>query len=396
MPKSPAILPSGVRTTDILTVTQFASVFPMAEFDKILERLGRATVRVRDLPNECIVYFVMMLALFRDCSHREVYRCVASAMATLLGKKEVSVPSAAALSKARDRVKDESLRELFHKHAVPCGEPNQPGVWFGRWRKMAIDGCVLNADNTPANRKFFGCSTNQHSTAAGWPQLRFVGLMEAGTHVFVGAAAGGYHDGEITLSQELVPLLKTDMICLADRNFYSFSLFESITQRGAALLIRVQRGMSFTPKAKLSDDSHLVTIYDSEDRKKEHGLDARFIQYRVDGSPNKETIYLITNILEPGEASAQELAELYHERWEYETALDELKTHLNAKATTLRSKKPDLVLQEFWGMLMAHYVIRRTMNDAAMGAKLDPDRLSFTHTVRVISRALMKSSDFPP
>jgi hypothetical protein len=396
MPKSPANLPSGVRATDIFTVTQFATVFPMAEFDNILQRFNRATVRVRDLPNECIVYFVMMLALFRDCSHREVYRCVSSAMATLLGKKEISIPSAAALSKARDRVKDEPLKEFFHSHAVPCGQANQAGVWFGPWRKMALDGCLLNTDDTLANRSFFGCATNQHSKAAGWPQLRFVGLMEVGTHVFIGAAAGGYHTGEITLAQNLVPLLKPDMICIADRNFFSFLLFKSITEQGAALLFRVQRGMSFDSKAQLSDGSHLVTIYDSKDLKKEHGLDTRLVQYKVDGSPNKETIYLITNILKPEEAPAQKLAELYHERWEYENALDELKTHLNAKAITLRSKKPELVLQEFWGMLMAHYVIRRTMNDAAIGARSDPDRLSFTHTIRVISRTLIKSSDFSP
>jgi hypothetical protein len=396
VPRSPASLPSGVRSTDIFTVTQFAAIFPMAEFDRILEKFGRATIRVRDLPNECIVYFVMMLALFRDCSHREVYRCVASAMAALLDKKEVAIPSAAALSKARDRVKDEPVKELFHRQAVPCGKPEQPGVWFRQWRKMVFDGCLLNTDDTAENRKFFGSATNQHKKAAGWPQLRFVGLMEAGTHVFIGAEAGGYHEGEITLAEKLVPLVKPEMICLADRNFFSFALFKGISDRGAALLIRIQRGMTFVSKEKLSDGSHIVTIYDSEDRKKESGLDARLIQYQVNGSSSKDSIYVVTNILSPEEASAQELAELYHERWEYENTLDELKTHLNAKAITLRSKKPELVLQEFWGMLMAHYVVRRTMSEAAIGARIDADRLSFTHTVKVISRALIKAGDFPP
>jgi hypothetical protein len=399
MPKTATLLPSGVRTTDTLTVTQFAATFPVDTINEVLEELGCGTVRVRHLPNEFVIYFVMMLALFRDCSHREVYRCVALALNRLMGKgsTKIFIPSASALSQARSRVKDERLKRLFHKLAVPVGKVGEKGVWYRRWRKMAIDGCLVNAEDTPSNRKTFGRATNQHTTIGGAPQLRFVSLMEIGTHLFVGAAMGGYYDGETSLAKEVVSFLKPDMICMADRNFYSFDIFKQITDRGAAVLFRLQKGMSFASDKQLEDDSHLITIYSSTDTKKSEGIKARLIQYKMIGSPTKEAIFLITNILDAKEAPANELAALYHERWEYENALDELKTHLNAKSIVLRSKTPELVKQELWGMLMTHYVIRSTMYQAASREKLDPDRLSFTHTVRVVKRTLVKSaSGFSP
>jgi hypothetical protein len=397
MPKDPALLPSGVRRTDLLTATQFAAVFPIFGIREVLEECGRATIRVRDFPNEAVIYFVMMLALFRNCSHREVFRIIAVALSQLWKRKQIVIPTPAALSKARSRVGDEPFEKLFKRFAVTVAIPSTKGAWFKGWRKTAIDGCLLNTEDTKENRQHFGCASNQHKTTAAWPQARFVGLMELGAHVFVDAAIGGYRDGEIALAQKLIPQFTPEMICIADRNFFSFDLFQKIGQTGAAFLVRVQRGLSLASEKTFADRSDLVTIYSPDDVKKEHGLKARFIQYTVVGSKSKEKIFLLTNILDPRRASAQELAQLYDERWEYEGALDELKVHLNANAVTLRSKRPDLVKQELWGMLMTHYVVRLNMHQAAIGAKLDPDELSFTHTVKVIGRSLLQStSAFPP
>jgi hypothetical protein len=399
MPKKPSTLPSGLRATDVLTATQFAATFPIDSVNLALEQHERGTIRVRQLPNELVVYFVMMLSLFRDCSHKEVFRCVAVALNRLVGKSEgdVSIPSAAALSKARDRVGSEPLETLFHQFAQPLGQAGQKGIWYRRWRKIAIDGSLLETDATPANRQYFGSPTNQHQTVSRSPQTRLVSLMEIGTHLFFGAAIGSYYDGEVRLAEKLVPLLRKDMICIADRNFFGFKFFNEVSKTGAALLIRIQRGMSYTSEKMLCDGSHLITIHACKDAKRANGLKARLIQYDVIGAKKREPIYLVTNILEPEEAPAQELAALYHERWEIESALDELKTHLNAKALVLRSKTPKLVLQELWGMLMTHYVIRKAMYEAASHADLDPDELSFIHSVRVIKRALVSSTgDFFP
>lgn len=397
MSKPPSTLPSGVRVTDILTVSQFAVIFPIKAILEILEERNLSTIRERHLPNEFVVYFVMMLALFRDCNHREVFRCVAETFCRLRGKrsKDIVIPSSAALSKARDRIKDESLEALFHQCAVPRGKANHKGIWYRQWRKMAIDGSLIDVENTQANREF-GFATNQHQTSAGNPQVRFVSLMEVGSHLFIAAKQGGYHDGELALAKALLPHFQPNMICLADRNFYSFDFFKQVTETGAKLLFRVQRGSKFDQLKQFDDNSFLVHIFAATDTKRQYPLRARLIQYKVTGA-SKETIFLITNILDPVAAPAHELASLYHERWEYEGALDELKTHLNAGSLTLRSKKPTLVKQELWGMLMAHYVVRSTMYDAAELANIDPDGLSFTHTVHVIQRALVRSaSDFPP
>jgi hypothetical protein len=399
MPKSPTSLPAGVRATDILSIIQFATVFPIDAVNEVLEKHDCGTIRVRHLPNELVIYFVMMLALFRDCSHREVFRCVASALNGLVGKPSNNpfIPSGAALSKARDRVKDKPLEELFHRFAKPVAASGSAGCFFKkRWRTVAVDGCLIDVENTPKNRQYFGSSTNQNKTQARSPQVRFVGLMELGTHVFFSAAIGGYHDGEISLVKGLIQDIQSDMICLADRNFYSFDLFKQVNDRGAALLFRVQRGLSFVPERQLPDGSYLLTLYSATDTKRMHGVPARFFQYKVKGAKDKETFYMITNILDPKQATAEELSALYCERWEYEGALDELKTHLNAKFVILRSKTPALVIQELWGLLMTHYVIRRTMYQAASSRQLDPDRLSFIHTVRVIRRTLGMPNSFPP
>lgn len=398
MPKPPMLLPDGVRATDIFTVTGFANIFPVSAINAVLQRCERETIRVRTLPNEYVVFFVMMLALFRDSSHKEVYRCVAEAFQKLLGRfspnKPIEIPSGSALSQARGRLGEEPFKILFNELAVVQGNHGQKGVFYRQWRKMAIDGSVMDTENTVENRAL-GSSKNQHETAASNPQIRFVTLMEIGTHLFVKAAMGGYKVGENALAAELFGFLDSKMILIADRNFYSFDNFKTVSKAGAALLFRIQRGMIFEPFEQLSDSSFLVRIHHHKDRLKANGLTARVIQYKVTGG--KETIFLITNILSPTDAPAHELAQLYHERWEHENALDELKTHLNAKALTLRSKTPDLAKQELWGMLMTHYVIRSSMNEAAARSNLDSDQLSFTHSVHVVKRTLVKAaSDFSP
>jgi len=397
MPKEPLGLPSGIRPTDTLTVTQFASIFSLDTVLGVLERAGKATQRDRKLSKELVVYFVMMLALFRSSNHREVFRTVASAFDSFKRKrgKKIDIPSAAALVQARAKVGFEVMKEIFHSGANVIGTPDVPGCFFKHWRLMAIDGCLLDVAATEPNSKEFGQPKNQHKNASVLPQIRFVGLMEVGPHSFLRIEQGGYVDGEVTLARQLLGSIEQDMLVLADRNFYSFSFFNEIDEKKAAFVCRIQRGMKFGPERRLEDDSVMVTIYSSDDKEKLNGKKARLIQYRPAGSQG-EIVFLITNILDPRLASAQELAHLYHERWEYENALDELKTHLCDSALTLRSKSPDLVKQEFWGTMMTYYVIRYTMFRAAANRNLDPDRLSFLHTVNVISRTLVKSGDFPP
>jgi hypothetical protein len=200
-------------------------------------------------------------------------------------------------------------------------------------------------------------------------------------------------------AQDVVPALRKGMLCLADRFFPSYKLWQAAARTGADLLWRTRQNARLDVDQRLPDGSYLSRIYasTSDRRHRRKGMVVRVIDYRLKDVKDADPIYrLITTILDPSQAPAKELAALYHERWEIETALDELKTHLRGAQIVLRSKTPELVKQEFWGLLMAHYAIRGLMHEAALQADEDPDRLSFLHAVRVVQRRLPRYVATPP
>ena len=232
-----------------------------------------------------------------------------------------------------------------------------------------------------------------------YPQVRLVSLVESGTHVLFGTALGPYREGETTLAHRVVPALRPGMLCVADRQFFGWALWTAAQATGAALLWRIKRNARLPCEARLPDGSSLSTTYRSErDRRHQtNGTRVRVIDYRLDGVKEADPLYrLVTTLLDPVAAPAPELAALYHERWEIETALDELKTHLRGAKIVLRSKTPDLVRQECYGLLLAHFALRGLMHEAALKVEVDPDRLSFLHAVRVLRRKLPLALAIPP
>jgi hypothetical protein len=226
-----------------------------------------------------------------------------------------------------------------------------------------------------------------------------VSLVENGTHVLFGSQMDSYRTGEITLAKAVLPRLRGGMLCLADRNFFGFELWQLARGTGADLLWRMKKNMRMACDKRLPDGSYLSRVYPSQRdwRHKTNGIVLRVIDSRLEGIEGSEPIYrLATNILDPDKAPAGELVALYHQRWEIETAFDELKTHLRGARIVLRSKTPDLVRQEFYGLLMAHFAIRGLMHEAALKADEDPDQLSFLHAVRVIRRKLVVFGAIPP
>ena len=229
--------------------------------------------------------------------------------------------------------------------------------------------------------------------------LRFAALVENGTHVLFGAKLGRYADSETTLAHDVVPALQPGMLCLADRQFFGHALWQAGVATGADLLWRVKSNLRLPRATVLEDGSYLSVVYPSEKDRRHatNGIQVRVVEYRLEGVADAEPLYrLVTTIGDPAQAPAADLAALYHERWEIEGALAELKTQLRGARVVLRSKTPDLVRQEFWGLLLAHFAVRGLMHEAALRADEDPDRLSFLHAVRVVRRKLPLLAAFPP
>ena len=228
-------------------------------------------------------------------------------------------------------------------------------------RLVSLDGSTLDVADTKENEKAFGRPT--------------------------------------TLALSVVTALRKEMLCMADRFFPCYKLWRAAAQTGADLLWRVRRNARLDVEKRLRDGTYLSRIYaiTTDRRNQRNGIVVRVINYRLKDVKRSEPLYrLITTILDPEQAPAKELAALYHEPWEIETTLDELKTHLRGAQIVLRSKTPDLVRQEFYGLLMAHFAIRGLMHEAALKADEDPDRLSFLHTVHVVQRRMPRYGAIPP
>jgi len=399
MARTMAELPTGPRITDYISLGVVAARFPVEQIKRILSETKKASVRQRELPAHVVVYYVIALALYMQSSYREVLRCLLEGVQWLAGpSRKVRVTGKSGISQARTRLGWEPMRDLYDAVVGPIAEPRTRGAWYRRWRLASVDGSTLDVADEPANLEAFGRPGVSRGRAA-YPQIRFVSLVESGTHVLFGSRMGAYHTGEASLAPDVIACLQPEMLCLADRNFYSYKLWKQACATGADLLWRVKKNMRLVVEQRLDDGSYLTHVYPSERdwRRKTNGLQVRAIDYRLEGVAGAEPVYrLITTILDPEQAPAAELAALYHERWEIETALDELKTHLRGRQIVLRSKTPDLVRQEFYGFLMAHFAVRGLMHEAALKADEDPDRLSYLHAVRVIRRKMTVSRAIPP
>jgi hypothetical protein len=399
MARTVAGLPAGSRITDYISLGVIAKFFPRDKVDAVLKRTGRASIRKRDLPAHVVVYYVIALALYMHASYREVLRCL------LEGVQWLTEPSAtmkvagnSGISQARTRLGAEPLQQLYEMVAHPIATPQTKGAWYRQWRLVSLDGSTLDVADTADNEKAFGRPGASRGASA-FPKIRFVSLLENGTHVLWSAQMDSYSTDELTLAEKVVPSLSKDMLCLADRFFPSYKLWQMAAQTGAALLWRTRQNARLDVDKHLPDGSYLSRIYasTSDRRHQRNAIVVRVVDYRLDGVEEAEPIYrLITTILEPKRAPAKELAALYHERWEIETALDELKTHLRGAQIVLRSKTPELVRQEFFGLMMAHFAIRGLMHEAALCADEDPDHLSFLHAVRVVQRKMTRHNAIPP
>jgi len=373
--------------------------FLFTAIESVLAKTKKASIRQRDLPAHVVIDYVIALALYMRSFYREVLRCLLEGVQWLRDPSvNLKVAGKPGISQARTRLGWEPLEQLRDELIQPIAVRNTKGAWHRQWRLVSLDGSTLDVADEQANEEAFGRPGASRGSSA-YPQIRFVSLVENGTHVLFGSKMEAYAAGEITLAKAVLPRLRKGMLCLADRNFFGFALWKQAQATGAELLWRVKKNMRMACEKRLPDGSCLSHIYPSERdwRHKSNGIVVRVIDYELDGVADAEPIYrLVTTILDHEKAPAKELAALYHERWEIETALDELKTHLRGSKIVLRSKTPDLVRQEFYGFMLAHFAIRGLMHEAALKANEDPGRLSFIHAVRVVRRKLAACNAISP
>lgn len=384
-----------VRLTDLMTLGALVKNIPIEEVHRSLEVTGRQSQRQRDLPAHLMMYYVVALGLFRSEETREVLRLLLEGGRAMLGWEAIEPAGRPAISRARQRLGSEPVRHLYQQIVRPIATEQTKGAWYRKWRTVALDGTTLEVPDTDENEQAFGRPYSERGQSA-TPRVRVVGLVETGTHVLFAAEVSGYYTGEKTLAKSVISHLKPGMLCLADRLYPGYELWKQTQATGAELVWRIREVVRLEKTAALEDGSYLARMYLKweGDRPFGEGIPVRVIDYRVGKAP--ELYRLVTSILDPAEAPAQELAELYRERWEFETALDEFKTHLRGARTTLRSQRPELIRQEVYGLLLAHFALRSVMHEAALRGGRDPDRVSFTHTVRVVRRSLPRFAALPP
>jgi len=399
MSRTVAELPRGTRITDFISLGVVAKTFPAIAIESALKKTGKESIRKRDLPAHVVVYYVIALAFYMQSSYREVLRCLLEGIKWILGPEAIiKVTGKSGISQARTRLGWEPVKQLHDEIVKPIAIESTKGAWYKHWRLVSVDGSTLDTAVEKCNEEAFGRPPSNRGSSA-FPKLRFVSLVENGTHVLFGTRMGSYETGEITLAKEVLTSISKGMLCLADRNFYGFELWKQASDTGADLLWRIKGNIDLPCENRLPDGSYLSRVYASQrDRRhKENGVIVRVIEYRLEGVEGAEPIYrLLTTILDHEIAPAEELAALYHERWEIETALDELKTHLRGSNIVLRSKTPDLVRQEFYGLMMAHFAIRGLMHEAALKVDEDADGLSFLHAVRVVRRKIASFAAISP
>jgi hypothetical protein len=355
-------------------------IIPMSLVQEVLAQTGHARRRCRCLPHWFMVFYVIALGLFNDDSHTDVFK-------RLQRFRKGHTPPRNTIAEARKGLGVAPLRLLKAKLVKPLGTPDTPGAFYKGLRLMALDGFVLDLPDTPENERVFGRPKGGRSEGA-FPQARVVALCETGSHAFLHWQVKPLCRGECGMAAVLLRHLQAGTLLLWDRGFLSYKNVKAVRDRDAHVLIRLKSGPVFEPTEVLEDGSYLSKIYKSS-WYREHdrgGVVVRIIEYTLEGSGHKDdgkVHRLLTTLLDAKEHPAEGLIVLYHERWEEELAIDEVKTHLKEKVV-LRSKAPAGVIQEIEGLMLAHYSVRALMAEAAEREGLDPDRLSFTGALKVL------------
>ena len=386
---------------DRISIGVLARTFTPELLDEVIEASGAREVRYRRLPARLVLLFTLACWLFSRSGYALVMSRLADAHAlTGPGWGDWEVPSSGAIARARARLGPAPLRLLFERVAGPVGTAATAGVFYRDWRVVTVDGFTLDLPDTAANEEFFGRGGNGSASANPYPQLRALAVAEAGTRALLGATYGPSSSGEKTLAMDLLGVFGPGMLVLADRNFPCWALWRAVAGTGADLCWRMSASFTLPVGQVLPDGTYLSRL--RPPRKKDGPpIEVRVIEYTVttvadDGQDVSELFALATTVLDPARAPSPELAAVYHQRWQAETGIGDLKTEQRGGPdTVLRSKTPDMVAQEFWAMLCVYQSIRDLIGHAAASG-LDPGRVSFKRAVEAARDSVTRAALSPP
>jgi len=379
----------SVLSKDAQTAVQWSNAERIRALKRIVSRQAIAKVlrrsktnhrHCRRLSREFVVWFVIAMALFCRDSYQQVFRW-------LQRYRTQGTPGRSTLCEARLSIGVAPLRYLAEEVMQLQGRPGMPHTFYAGLRLMSLDSFVVDVADTPANVRAFGKPKNGHTVGA-FPQARVLSLCETGTHVLWRSLIKPHCRGEISMARYLTRFLEENMLVLEDRNFFCYDLVSASRQRGAHLLVRLKKNLVFVPIKRFRDGSYLAKAYPSwRSRESDQGgILVRIIEYTFQdpGRPGSgEKHRLLTTLLDSQQHPAKQLIVLYHERWEQELAIDELKTHQRERPV-LRSQTPAGVAQEIYGLLLSHFVIRQLICTAATSAGCAPRELSFVNTLKIL------------
>jgi hypothetical protein len=400
MARTKAVLGAGVRLSDYLSASLLARVYPAEWVHAALDEHGCNSQRIRSFPAVVGVYYCMALSLYPEAAYEEVFAVVAQGLAWAAGAAEPARIAKSSISELRSKIGAAPLASLMRRACVALADEQvHPEAFFAGLRLVALDGSTFEVPDEADNVEQFGYpgSRNGH---AGYPHAQCAVLVECTTHAILDANLGAYRDSEWQICQPLLRSLKPGMLCLADRGFKAYEYWRQAKQTGAQLLWRCRNDRQLPVHRKLEDGSYLSAIYPRGKGRRASvaaAIVVRVIEYELPGLPDAQPRYrLLSTLLDPATAPALELAALYHERWQVEAVFDEFKTHLLQRRRVLRSKCAELVRQEFYGWVLAHYAVRWLIHQSASDYRMRHAELSFASHVQLMRRAQPRSGAFPP
>ncbi|REL35194.1 IS4 family transposase [Thalassotalea euphylliae] len=371
---------------DVNTLDKLKAILDPNILEQAFEYAGVATVRRRRLPLEAVMWSVIGMSLFR---HETVWDIASRLDISLPGKHKLVAPSA--LVQGRQRLGYEAVQQTFQLLAHRAFSTHAFEHWCGL-NLLAVDGVVFRTQDNEDNRVAFGSDRNQRGEGS-YPQIRMCGLMEVSSHLLLDSAFDSRHVGEMTLAERLLPTVPEESLTLFDRGYYSLGLLHNWQHQGQNThwMIPARKDLQYQVERSLGEYDKIVTLSTSpQARKKFRGLPAhltaRLTSYQVNGKSYR----VLSSLTDPLRFPYDELTEVYTQRWEIELGFREMKQGLHQAKHVLRSKKPDMVRQELWGLLLAYNLIRIAMLDAANADEMiSPTRLSFSLCMRHVIAFLM-------